>query len=341
VTLALAGCSSSSPSAPADAAADGPGSDGEAALDAPDGAADARGGTGGTVRGGAGGRGGVGGAGGRGGTGGGASPDAGAGGAPGGPAPPNDTCQTAQAIVLDRARLEVRATTRDANHDLDLSCGAGGRDVFYSFVLTERSLVYADSFGSSFDTIVAFTSACPGAGSDGGAPTGPEPACANDACGTAQSQAVALLPPGKHYLVVSGAAGQAGDFTIHLEHAPSGGGTVGALGPGTASASGATSGGGQIALCEAGGPENSYWWTSCPGFTGGPFMASTCSSTAYDTMLSLQIPRTGALVCNDDACNLQAAMTTNLPPGAGLHVLAVDGFTTRQQGTYTLNTVRP
>ena len=102
-----------------------------------------------------------------------------------------------------------------------------------------------------------------------------------------------------------------------------------------------TSGMGRLSLCEGGGAENSYWWTSCRGFAGGPFMASTCSNTAHDSMLSLQIPRTATVVCNDDACRLQAAITTNLPPGAGLHVLSVDGFTARHRGPYTLSTRRP
>jgi hypothetical protein len=120
-----------------------------------------------------------------------------------------------------------------------------------------------------------------------------------------------------------------------------GAGSVAPLGPGAAMASGVTSGQGHLALCEAGGPEDSYWWTSCGGFAGGPFMASTCSGTAYDTLLAVQIPRTGAVVCNDDACKLQAAITTNLPPGAGLHVLSVDGFTPRHLGAYNLLTTRP
>jgi hypothetical protein len=237
--------------------------------------------------------------------------------------------------------VDIQATTRGATHDLDLSCNSGGGDVFFSFMLTERTLVYADSLGTSFDTVLAFTDQCPGGGGDGGAPAGPEPACNDDACGGSQSQAVALLPAGRHYLVVSGAKGMSGDFTVHFEHASAGAGTVSALGPGTASVTGITSGDGRVSLCEAGGPENTYWWASCAGGIGGTFMASTCAGTVHDTILSLQIPRTGAVVCNDDACKLQASIVTNLPPGAGLHVLGVDGFTPRHAGAYTLSTTRP
>jgi hypothetical protein len=328
------GCSSDSPAAAPDAGSPDAALMDDASADSPadDASTDGRGGTGGTVRGGMGGSN-------RGGTGGtttppDAAPEAEA--APPTP-PPNDTCQEARVIPL-APHADVAATTRGARHDLDLSCGAGGGDVFFSFTLTERSLVYADTFGAAFDTILAFTDAC--GDSDGGVLAGTEPSCVDDACGTKASQVVAVLPVGKHYLVLSG-RGEGGDVTLHFEHAPVGTGQVAALGLGASVASGTTSGDGRLSLCEAGGPEDSYWWTSCQGFTGGPFTASTCSNTMYDSMLALQIPRTGALVCNDDACMLQAAITTSLPPGAGLHVLTVDGFTPRHHGAYSLSTTRP
>jgi hypothetical protein len=307
--------------------------------------ADARGGTGGTIRGGTGGTG-RGGSGGSGGSGG----NAGSGGTAPPPdaapepevsptAPPNDTCADAQVIPTMTPRTEVAATTRGARHDLDLACGAGGGDVVFSFTLAERELVYADTLGAGFDTLLSFTDAC--APPDGGTSAGTEPSCVNDACGGKQSQAVALLPPGKHYLVLSGAPGESGDVTIHFEHAPVGSGMVAALPAGTAMTTGMTSGMGRLSLCEGGGAENSYWWTSCQGFSGGPFMASTCTNTMYDTMLILQIPRTANVVCNDDSCMFQAAISTNLPPGPGLHVLSVDGYTPKQQGAYSLSTTRP
>jgi hypothetical protein len=302
---------------------------------------DARGGTGGTVRGGTGGtpRGGSGGSGGSGGVT--PAPDAAAEPEVAPPGPANDSCADAQVIPTATPSTQVATTTRGARHDLDLACGPGGGDVVFSFTLTERELVYADTLGASFDTLLAFTDAC--ATTDGGATAGAgtEPACVNDACGGKQSQAVALLPPGKHYLVLSGAPGESGDVTIHFEHAPAGAGTVGALAAGTAVTTGMTSGMGRLSLCEGGGAENSYWWTSCQAFAGGPFMASTCANTVYDTMLVLQIPRIANVVCNDDACMFQAAISTNLPPGAGLHVLSVDGYTPKQQGAYSLSTTRP
>jgi hypothetical protein len=279
----------------------------------------------------------------RGGAGGGRIDGAGAGGAGGddaaggaevaGPAPANDTCAGAQPIAFDHPRFDLAVSTRGANHDLDLGCGAAGGDVFFSFTLAERELVYADSFGATLNTVLAFADGC---GVDAGVAT--PPICNDDACGATQSQVVALLAPGPHMLVVSGAAG---DVTIHLEHALVGTGAVSALGPGSSTASGMTSGTGRLSLCEAGGPENSYWWTTCSGFAGGRFTASTCAGTVYDSILALQIPRTAAVVCDDDTCRLQASIDTTLPSGAGLHVLTVDGFTGRQQGAYALTTVRP
>ncbi|HXU82052.1 MAG TPA: hypothetical protein VN914_11685 [Polyangia bacterium] len=342
VGLLLAACSSSGGSGGAGDAASGdaPAADmgGEDAADA---APDARGGSGGTVRGGTGGTSrGTGGA--TGGSTGGSGPPVDAAIEPDAASPTspaNDTCQAARPIVLDKPHLDLAASTRGAGHHRDLPCVTGGGDVFFSFTLAERELVYADTFGAGFNTVLAFSDGCGDV--DAGAASGSEPSCLDDACGTKQSQVVALLAPGKHYLVLSGAAGESGDATVHLEHAPVGAGPVSALGVGASVTSGTTSGTGQLSLCEAGGPENSYWWTSCQGFAGGPFMASTCSNTIYDTLLALQIPRTATLVCNDDACKLQAAITTSLPPGAGLHVLSVDGFTPRHQGAYTLSTTRP
>ena len=301
--------------------------------------ADARGGAGGTVRGGTGGTG-RGGSGGSGGSGGMAPPPDAAPVPEVSPTgPPNDTCADAQVIPTMTPRTEIAANTRGARHDLDLACGPGGGDVVFSFSLAERELVYADTLGAGFDTLLSFTDAC--APPDGGAGAGTEPSCVNDACGGKQSQAVALLPPGKHYLVLSGAPGESGDVTLHFEHAPVGSGMVAALAAGTAMTTGVTSGMGRLSLCEGGGAENSYWWTSCQAVSGGPVMASTCANTVYDTMLILQIPRTANVVCNDDSCMFQAAISTNLPPGAGLHVLSVDGFTPKQQGAYSLSTMRP
>jgi hypothetical protein len=257
--------------------------------------------------------------------------------APGGaevslPGLPNDTCDTAQPFALDHPRVDVIASTRGARHDLDLGCGGVGGEVFFSFSLAQRELVYADTFGGSFDTVLAFLDSC------GGAPA--PSSCGDDACGTKQSQAVAVLEVGRHYLVVSGLGG-GGDVAIHVEHAPVGAGPVATLAAGSATATGTTTGTGTLGLCEAGGPENAYWWTSCPSFVGGPFSASTCVGTAYDTLLSLQLPRADMVLCNDDACNYQSLLNATLPPGAGLHVLAVDGFSVRKLGAYTLTTVRP
>jgi hypothetical protein len=247
----------------------------------------------------------------------------------------HDACQTARVLDMSKPHLDFAASTRGAGHHLDLSCARGGADLFFAFTLTERELVYADTFGSSFDTILDFTDGCEFGTNRSGLP------CVDDACGGKQSQVVALLGPGKHYLVLSGVENASGEATLHIEHAPVGGGAVVALGAGTAVNTGTTSGTGRLNLCEAGGPEDAYWWTSCPVFPGGLFQASTCGSTAYDSLLSLQIPRTATVVCNDDTCKLQAAVITNLPPGAGLHVLAVDGFTRRHKGAYSLSTTRP
>src|SRR5262249_3597384 len=84
------------------------------------------------------------------------------------------------------------------------------------------------------------------------------------------------------------------------------------------------------------------WWQTCPADVGGALQASTCSGTNFDTMLSLQIPGTESVLCDDDSCqSVQASLTANIPAGAGLFVLSVDGFSLAQHGNYTLTVSRP
>ena len=111
---------------------------------------------------------------------------------------------------------------------------------------------------------------------------------------------------------------------------------------GSGTLTGTTSGTGFMALCEAGGPEDCYWWASCPDYAGGSLSASTCTGTDFDTVLALQIPSADSVSCaNGDSCGLQELMTTTIPPGAGMHVLTVDGDVRSSAGAYTLTYSRP
>jgi hypothetical protein len=248
-----------------------------------------------------------------------------------------DTCDAAITIPMNRPHMDLPVSTTAAKHDMSSPCAPNGNDVFFKFSLASREAVYADTFGSTWDTVVFFAKACDGSPANfGGAG-----ACNDNACGTMQSQAVAVLLPGIYYLVVSGATGQAGDTTVHFEHALIGNGPVDVLGPGMSVLKGTTAGGGNLTFCEAAAAENSYWWPTCPDFAGGSFTAATCGGTAFDSVVSLQIPKTGAAICNDDACGFQSRVTAAVPAGAGLHVLSVDGSTGRQAGAYSMTVTRP
>jgi hypothetical protein len=200
-------------------------------------------------------------------------------------------------------------------------------------------MVYADTFGATWNTILAISPTCPLT-----APTAYPGmvGCNDDACGTAQSQVFAILPNGRHYLVLSGVNGDSGSVTIHIQHAQVADSRNLSLPEGSGTLTGKTSGSGSMALCEAGGPEDCYWWVSCPDYAGGTLSASTCAGTAFDTVLSLQIPSNDTVSCaNGDSCGLQELMTAAIPSGAGMHVLTVDGDVHSSAGAYTLTYSRP
>jgi hypothetical protein len=199
-------------------------------------------------------------------------------------------------------------------------------------------MVYADTFSATSNTTLFFADFCGLA--HAGPTTSGDAVCSSGACGTSQSQVAALLDPGSYYLVL---AGQDAMATIHFQHAEVGNGTIAQLPQGANAMTGTTaSGSGALYACEAAGAENAYWWRTCPTDTGGSFVASTCGGASFDTILSLQLPGTESLRCNDDACNsVQSSVSASIPAGAGLFVMAVDGLSQAGHGNYTLTVIRP
>lgn len=248
-----------------------------------------------------------------------------------------DRCASADTISIANPHADVLANPAGAHADLAPPCGSAGTpDVFFKFTLTRRELVYADTFGATGSTALYFADSCSTARTattvDGEVP------CSAGACSTSQSQIVALLDPGTHYLVYAGQAAA----TIHFQHAEVGSGSVTYLAAGMTTTTGTTaSGTGLLYACDAGGSENAYWWTACAGAAGGAFLASTCDGTDFDTMLSLQMPSSDTVLCDDDSCSVQSSIGTNIPAGPGLFVLAVDGFSQARHGNYTLSATRP
>ena len=248
-----------------------------------------------------------------------------------------DICANAETISIATSRVSILANPIGAHADLAPPCNtAGTPDVFFKFTLTRRELVYADTFGASGSTTLYFANSCitprTTTNADGETP------CSTGACSTSQSQVVALLDPGAHYLVYAGQSAA----TIHFQHAEVGNGSVQFIAAGSSTITGTTTAGtGLLYACDAGGSENAYWWMSCPAAAGGPFLASTCTGTDFDTMLSLQIPGADTVMCDDDSCSVQSSIGTNIPAGAGMYVLAVDGFSQARHGNYTLSRHRP
>ncbi len=279
--------------------------------------------------------------------------------------PVNDTCQTATPIDLARgSAIDLPFTVVNGDHTTNVStnCVAStGADVFFSFTLTQTELVHADTFGAGFDTVlfIARDGRPRGGACDnyilGGRPG--EVWCNDDAVNTsrddvytprctsggAQSMIVGRFNPGTYFLGVAGYASNVGSGTIHFQHLPIT--TNGAVEyvpnvvsgsqysfsrrpfvtPGTVNT---TCGGTGI------GPEDTFWWRSCPEVTAGTRLrAHSCyTPTPIDTIIDVRNGSGAAGLCNDDAgsgCSgnsASARVDLTLPGGAGIHTLTLDTY---------------
>ncbi len=259
------------------------------------------------------------------------------------PPPPNDTRDRATVIDTTTSNTLLTADTAGAHHDATGPCAcANGRDVFFVFTLARPEIVYADTFGSSFDTALFLQDAL---GNDvvdshlqGGA------TCNNrnaNGCSTSPGSVVtAKLFDGTYYLVLSGCA--AGRGRIRFQHLPAGSGAHARLPsmPGaTQQITGTLAGTGTIeSTCCSDGPEDTYWWTTCPDAQTLTLHASTCGTAAFNTELDQRSAGRAVVgVCNDDACGQQSQLDASIPSGAGLHTLYVDSCSDAGAGDYALN----
>jgi hypothetical protein len=252
------------------------------------------------------------------------------------------TCASPILVQVGAAQVDITVDTSLANHVLDATCASNGADIVLKLrVPTQQpQLVYADTFGASWNTVLFLSDTC----DKSKPPTGAgSVVCSDDACGTSQSQVVAPLGLGYHYLIVSGVNGEGGVVTVHLQSTALGNGPLSVLSAGSGSLKGTTSGSDRSGICETSGPKDNYWWLSCPDYQGGAFSASTCLGATWDTALSLQVPRSGVMACNDDdnTCGMQSTIATTLDPGAGIHLLTVGGAAGSSMGAYTLSYTRP
>ncbi len=237
----------------------------------------------------------------------------------------NDVC--ADAIDMGGGGTFVGTTAGTAN-DYD-SCGAtsDGPDVVYRFTLAAREIVYLDTFGSDYDTILSIRDGCAGTEVVGG--------CDDDACGF-ESQIAMELAAGTYYVVVDGWDGDAGDFFLHYRK-------VGCAGATRMSAdgsySGTTCGAGSdtSASCGGVGPDRAYFFTQCPG--DHVVTADTCGDL-WDTVLAVREDGCGnaaeEVACDDDACvGLQSSLATVVDEG--IYFVIVDGYGEATCGNYTVD----
>ena len=220
-----------------------------------------------------------------------------------------------------------------------VDCGEqGGRDVFYQFTLPAEEVVYWDTFGSNFDSVVrVYAGAC--------ASLGAVKTCSDDACATQRSQGALDLLAGTYCLVVDqySSTVTAGSAKLTFKR----GGRTGIALPSTSgTVTGTTTGktNHSIAGCEANSaqPDVGYFFLSCPSATL-TVSANTCTGTAFDTVLYMRsgAASTADVACSDDVSgcgtNFQSRITGATVSGANLNWLIVDGFGQTGNGNYTIS----
>lgn len=242
-----------------------------------------------------------------------------------------------QTMVMPTAssHLEVPFDTLDATHSIRLCDSSNGPDVWFRFTIATRELVYADTHTATWPTMLAFTD-------ENGALlnlTLARACDANTACpGQPGSQIVAALEAGTYYIVAAGIGTATGSATLFVRHVATGTGTLTPVDPGeTMRLMGHYPSGASVnATCEhAGGGEDTYWWTSCPGAPAQRLSAHGCAldwsvpNVVYTDGLTGLYCATGPSDC---FANWGSILTTPTSPNAGLHVLYIGGWGTGATG---------
>jgi cysteine-rich repeat protein len=244
------------------------------------------------------------------------------------PAPANDTCAGAIDIT---AGGTFKGSTSSAGDDQTPTCagvGAGGADVFYTFTLKERSVVYLDTVdGGAWNTVLQVRS---------GTCAGPSTACVNDSCNTVRSQYAGALNAGQYWVAVDGAtAAASGDFALRAQFAPvSGCGLPDPIQINNGTINVGTAGDGNDLHptgCLLGTPDTAdqaFFFALCPNRTP---TFSTCNNFGATHPNPILYVRSGACTGNDAACANNNCATNptreTLTPTLqqGLHFLVVDG----------------
>jgi len=224
----------------------------------------------------------------------------------------------------------------DDHGDATAGCGAaGGRDVYYRLTLAADEVVYLDTFGSSFDSVLrVYAGACTALGA--------RQACFDDACSSVQSQGAVALAAGA-YCIVADQASSAQTTGALVLRVTRGGRTGAALGATSGTVTGNTCGGADAwdGNCQSStAPENGYYFTVCPSTTR-TLSANTCTGTTWDSVIYLRAAGSASdAACSDDAIGcgsggLQSSFSAASAAGPGLFWLVVDGYAA-SCGAYTL-----
>ncbi|MBX3269376.1 MAG: hypothetical protein KF729_03900 [Sandaracinaceae bacterium] len=226
--------------------------------------------------------------------------------------PANDQC--AAAITLSGS-TGTRTDTFDGASRTATDCRSGA-ELWYRFTVTERTVVYFDTFGSAFDTAISIRAAC-GTGMV---------ECVDDACGVTQDQLVRVVTPGTYHVAVHAFSAATYVGTVALRWAfmrAASGANTRITGNGTFS--GTTGGTGVMSgACAGGGPEDGWYFTRCPS-ASGTVTAETCTRASWDTVLYVRSGGDVELGCNDDACSTQSRVSATYG-GPGVYMIVVDGF---------------
>lgn len=297
----------------------------------------------------------------------------------GGPSAPGSNARAgATPLTLGAAETTVTGTTVGATHDGPaVPCGCtSGPDIWYRFTLTQREVVYLDTAGSSLDTSLLITnaagSAVPGQSASGNTNAGlcnDDGGCAAGAAGftgTHNSRTAGVLDAGTWYVAVGGCG--AGDFTLHVQHLPTGLGSVfypnRLLGDGSVSST-LTGVSRTAGTCGGAASGEDVWWFATCGGTQQFF--SLCASDGasfsrrnvdrnFDPALYIRSALTNTeSFCNDDGGTMGGANCRGTGAGAdssnfgarlnnvttarGLHALVVDERSGGSGMSYTLRQI--
>lgn len=218
---------------------------------------------------------------------------------------------------------------RSATDDVAVPCATEpGPDVFFTLTLDAPEVIYADTFGSTGNPVIAVL---PGPCAAPGAMV----ACVDDSCGDTQAQGAWSLPAGEHCVVLDH-VGPATDASGMLRVVRGGraGDPLGSDASGTVSGDTCMDDNSNDASCGCeSAPDHHYFFTLCPGSVSATL--ETCNGASWDTVVQLRDGAYSSMRCNDDACgDLQSRASTTLD-GPGVFWAIIDGCD--ECGAYTLS----